>query len=322
MDENDKKETIGRREFIKKGAAITAAAGATLFVQPLACSPKKDKEFGAKVPGKNETPDLVAIKGGMPDKMFDAGIKAIGGIERFVKKGQTVLVKPNIGWNVPPENGGNTNPLLVKRVVESCLEAGAAKVIVFDHTCNTEASCYKNSGIAEVVKKAGGTMVTGNVKSHYHEVEVPGAKVLKKTEVHEQVINADVFINIPVLKNHMSTQVTSAIKNLMGCIWDRMAYHYSDLSRSIAEFCLYRKPDLNIVDAYTVMTQNGPRGVSPEDLKLMKMQIISPDIVAADAAAIKIYGAEPADIAHVKIAHELGIGNMNLNELKIKKISI
>lgn len=312
---------MDRREFIKKGLTATAAAGTTFLLQPTACTPK-DKEFGAKVVGKGDMPDLVAIKGGEAARMYDAGIKALGGIERFVKKGQTVVVKPNIGWNVPPENGGNTNPELVQRVVESCFEAGAGKVYVFDHTCNTEASCYKNSGIAEAVKKAKGTMVTGSVQSHYHEVEIPGAEVLKKTEVHELIMNADVFINIPVLKNHMATLVTAAIKNLMGCIWDRMAYHYSDLSRSIAEFCLYRKPDLNIVDAYTVMTRNGPRGVSPEDLKLMKMQIISTDIVAADAAAIKIYGAEPESIAHVKIAHELGIGNMNLNELKIKKITI
>jgi uncharacterized protein (DUF362 family) len=112
------------------------------------------------------------------------------------------------------------------------------------------------------------------------------------------------------------------MKNLMGVVWDREFYHSNDLHRTIAEFCLYRKPDLNIVDAYYVLKKYGPRGTSKDDVMLVKNQLISTDIVASDTAAAKIFGMNPEDIQYIKIANDLKIGKMNLNEIKIKKISV
>jgi uncharacterized protein (DUF362 family) len=304
---------MNRRDFIKKSFAVGAALGAPFVIG------------GKKVhaaDNNTSNPDLVAVKGGEPAAMFDKGIAALGGMKKFVKKGQTVVVKPNIGWNVTPELAANTNPLLIKRIIEHCLEAGASKVYVFDHTCDNWESTYKNSGIQKAAKDAGALVVPGNSTSYYQNVVVKGGAILKETAVHELILGSDVFINVPVLKSHGGTRLTISMKNLMGIVWDRGFYHYNGLNQCIADFCLFKKPDLNIVDAYTVMTSGGPRGGSIGDLAVMKSLIISPDIVAADAAATKLYGIDPSNVGHIKLAHDKKIGNMNLNELNIKRITI
>ena len=151
---------------------------------------------------------------------------------------------------------------------------------------------------------------------------MPGGKVLKTTDVHELVIESDVFINVPVLKSHGSTKLTIAMKNLMGNVWDRRWWHLGNLHQCIADFTAYRKPDLNIVDAYRVMVKNGPRGTGPGDVVMMKSQILSSDIVAADTAAARLFGMKEEEVRHIMIAAEKGLGQGDLNKLKIKRITI
>ncbi len=274
--------------------------------------------------GDGKLPDLVAVKNGEPDIMFNKGIELMGGMKRFVKKGQTVLVKPNIGFNKTPEFGATTNPLLVKAIIEHCFGAGAKKVYVFDHEASSSfgiaAKCYKNSGIQDAAKQAGAIVAPGDDDKYYQEVMVPGAKILRSTKVHELVLETDVFINVPVLKHHSYTYVTMAMKNLMGVVWDRMDYHYNGLDQSIAEFCLFKKPDLNILDAYRVITAHGPQGTGPEDVMIVKNLLISDDIVAIDTAASKIFGINPEKVDYLRMGHELKLGKMNLNELNIKRL--
>jgi len=302
-----------RREFIRKsiqaGTILSASLTFPGFINNLS------KESRSSLPY-----DLVAIKGGEPDKMFDEGIKSLGGIKSFVQKNQTVLIKPNIGWDVSPERAGNTNPKLVARVIEHCYNAGAKKVYVFDHTCDDWRRCYSNSGIEKAVKDAGGEIVPANSESYYQNVEIKKGRKLKKDKVHELLLDCDVFINMPILKHHGSTRLTICMKNLMGTVWDRGYWHRTDLHQCIADFSTFRKPDLNIVDAYYVLKRNGPRGVSMADVVIMKSQIISTDIVAADAAASKLFGIDPNEISYINFAYELGIGNKNLDSLKINRI--
>lgn len=309
-------KNMDRREFINRTLKAGLAAGAALSVPG----------FYGNYISKHSTPadelyDLVAIKGGEPDKMFDDAIKYVGGVKTFVKKNQKVLIKPNIGWDVVPELGANTNPKLVKRVIEHCFEAGAKDVFVFDHTCDEWRRCYTNSGIEKAVKDAGGKIVPGNTESYYHEIDLKNGKRLKKDKVHELLLESDVFINMPVLKSHSSSRLTIAMKNMMGVVWDREYWHRNDLHQCIADYSAYgKKPVLNIVDAYYVMKQNGPRGVSKADVVVMKSQIISTDIVAADSAAAKLFGYEPDGIPYIKMADEMGAGKRNLDALKIKRI--
>ena len=299
-----------RREFVNKSfkAGVLTAASLSFGKIPnlLALNPK---DF-----------DLVAIKGGEPDLMFDKAINSIGGIKSFVKKGNTVVVKPNIGWDVNPERAANTNPVLVKRIIEHCFEAGAKDVYLFDHTCDDWNSCYSNSGVERAVKDAGGKIVPGNSERYYHEVAVSGGKRLRKAKVHELILESDVFINVPILKSHSSADLTISMKNLMGIVWDRRYWHRNDLHQCIADFISFRKPDLNVIDAYYVMKKNGPRGVSKADVVTMKSQIISSDIIAADAAATKLFGLEPQNIDYMKIAYDMKLGEINLNKLNINRI--
>lgn len=302
---------MDRRSFLRTSIGISA-----LVTTPVS------SVFNALVAAENQSNiDLVAIRGGEPDVMFRKGIEVLGGMKSFVKKGNRVVVKPNIGWDVSPERAANTNPKLVGEVVKACLEAGAREVVVFDHTCDQWQRCYTNSGIEKAVLDAGGKIVPGHSESYYQTVQVNG-KALKEAKEHEAVLQADVFINIPVLKHHGSTKVSIAMKNLMGNVWNRGIWHATDLHQCIADFAAYRKPTLTIVDAYAVMKRNGPRGVSVSDVTIMKAQIIAKDIVAADAAATKLFGIEPESVQHIRYAAEMNVGTMNLDRLNIKRIAV
>ncbi len=303
-----------RRHFILKSAAAGAAIGTWWTMGPL-----YGKGYHAALVSDF---DMAAVLGGEPELMFDRGMEAMGGMSRYVKKGQTVVVKPNIGWDKTPELAANTHPGLVKRVVEHCVGAGAKKVYVFDNTCDKWDKCYANSGIEKAVKDGGGSMVPGNAESYYQQVTVSQGKSLKEAKVHELILQSDVFINIPVLKSHGSTKLTIAMKNLMGIVWDRGWWHRNELSQCIADFTAWRKPDLNIVDAYRVMMANGPKGVSVEDVKLMKSLMISSDIVAVDVAASKMFGVDPDEVRYIPLAAAMGLGEADLSKLNISRIKV
>jgi len=306
-----------RREFLRGGLGATVVAGGYVLGGSVG------KALAAPLlPRVPERFDLVAVKGGEATQMFEQGIKALGGIQAFVKKGQTVVIKPNIGWDVVPERGANTNPTLVAHIVRACREAGAKQVVVFDHTCDSWQRCYAHSGIESAVKDAGGTMAPGDSEGYYHEVAVPHAKNLPKAKVHELILNSDVFINVPVLKSHGGARLTMSMKNLMGTVWDRREWHGNDLHQCIADFAAYRKPDLNVLDAYLVMKENGPRGGSASDVVTMKAQLLSTDLVAIDAAGAKLFGTDPADVRHITIAAQQGVGRMDLDKLNIKRITV
>ena len=300
-----------RREFISRSLKAGLVTGAALSVGSYS------NIFPSTLLPFTSDYDLAAIKGGEPDVMFDEAIKALGGMSKFVKKGQTVVLKPNIGWDVVPERAGNTNPLLVNRIIKHCFDAGAKDVYVFDHTCDNWNKCYSNSGIERAVKDAKGKIVSGASESYYQDVTVKQGKKLKKAKVHELILESDVFINVPILKHHSSADLTIGMKNLMGIVWDRGYWHSNNLHQCISDFASFRKPDLTVVDAYYVMKKNGPRGVSKDDVLTMKSLIISPDIVAADAAAAKLFGSDPGKIDYIKIAAEMKIGTMDLDKLSI-----
>ena len=301
-----------RRDFIQNSMAAAAFAGTAFSL------PGYARFLSASGTGNY---DLVAVKGGEPALMFDRAIEAMGGMSAFVSKGQTVLLKPNIGWDVSPERAGNTNPLLVKRVVEQCFGAGASQVYVFDNTCDKWDRCYATSGIEKAVKDAGGKIVPGNTEGYYQEIQIPGGKKLKTAKVHELVMESDVFINMPVLKSHSSAKLTVAMKNLMGVVWDRMYWHRNDLHQCIADYASFsKKPHLNIIDAYRVLMQNGPRGVSEADVSLKKSLILSPDMVAADAASAKLFGTDPEEVPYIGIADSMGVGTKDLEKLNIHRI--
>jgi uncharacterized protein (DUF362 family) len=305
-----------RRDFIRNSVGLGVLSGAAM-------------SFGSingLIAGETEAMqlpyDMVAIKGGGAAEMFDKGIASLGGMKQFVKQNQTVVIKPNIGWDSTPERAANTNPDLVARIVEHCKRAGAKTVYVFDNTCAEGSRCYKMSGIEDAVKKAGGTMVSGRSESYYQQVTLSKGIKLKTAKVHELILESDVFINVPILKNHGGSTLSVAMKNMMGVVWDREFWHRNDLHQCIADFAAYRKPDLNIVDAFRVMKRNGPRGVSVADVATMKYQMIGKDIVAIDAASAKVFGIDPKQVKHIGLAEQLGAGSSNIDAMKVNRITM
>ncbi len=283
---------------------------------------------------EGKVPDMVALKGGTAAEMFERGIAEMGGMERFVKEGQRVVLKPNIGWDRSPEFGANTDPELVGKIVKHCFNAGAKEVLCFDHTCGNDwRNRYKISGIADAVESNGGRMVAGNTESMFEECDIPRGVVLKKAQVHKLAANPDVFINIPVLKHHSGAKITCALKNYMGCVWNRIWWHAHNMPQCIADYATFQKTSLTVVDAYRVMLEHGPRGKSPEFAPVVKYQVISTDIVAADAAAIHIfsdtarrYGMggqyDVGDIKYMEPAEKSGAGTCDLSKLAVKRVVV
>lgn len=308
-----------RREFIKTGVAASAAL--TLNFEGLQAALKSNEMV------VEQAPDLVAVMGGEPVPMLEKALEELGGIGKFIKKGQKVVIKPNIGWDRKPELAANTNPDLVKALVKKCLEAGAEKVTVFDQTCDNWQKCYENSGIAAAAKEAGAIVMPANEEKYFREVSIPNGVTLKKAKIHESLIEADAWINMPILKNHGGAKLSCAMKNYMGIVWDRRFFHSNDLQQCIADICTWeKKPVLNIVDAYRIMHQNGPQGKSAADVATVKSLIISPNIVAVDTAALSMFNqVKKLDIeavGHLGKGEALKLGSTDLKKLNIKRIKI
>lgn len=304
-----------RRSFFKTSLGAGIASGAALSLGGY------DRLWASA--GSGTKYDMVAVMGGSPDAMFDLGIQELGGIGNFISKGQRVLVKPNIGWDVTPDLAANTNPLLVKRIIEHCLKAGAKDVYVLDHTIDNWINTYRNSGIEKAARSAGAKVVPANSEKYYQEIKIPTGVKLKNAKVHELLLETDVFINVPVLKDHSSTRMTCALKNAMGIVWNRGYWHANNLHQCIADYALFeKKPTLNVIDCYNVLVKHGPQGISKEDVVQMKSQIITTDWVAGDAAGARMLGIAPEKIEYLMIAYKMGIGTIKLESLNIQRIKM
>ena len=308
-----------RRNFLK-AALLGTVAGAMSF--------KSEKLFGSgKVESYAVDNDLVAVMGGEPEEMYSKAIAAMGGISRFIKKGDKVVVKPNMGWDKKPEFAANTNPDLLTAIIKDCLAAGASEVTVFDNTCDEWQACYKNSGLEAAAKAAGAKVAFAHDEKYYVAVQLPKGQKLKEAKIHEAIINCDKWINVPVLKTHGGAKLTISMKNYMGIVWDREYWHRTDLQQCIADCATYeKKPVLNIVDAYRIMTQNGPKGRTIADTQTAKALFMSTDIVAVDTAALRFFGQFKAikleEVSHIGIAEKMNVGTTDLDKLKVERIRI
>ncbi len=313
---------MDRRNFLK-AVALTGAAITTI----------KDSQAMSILTQSFESTsaaaryDLVAVMGGEPEVMFRKAMAEMGGMKNFIAKGDKVCVKPNIGWDKTPELAANTNPKLIAEIVKQCFDAGAKEVVVFDHTCDDWRKCYQNSGIEAAAKAAGAKVVPAHQESYYKTVSLPKGRSLKTAKIHEAIVDSDKWINVPILKNHGGAQMTISMKNYMGIVWDRGFFHANDLQQCIADACTYEKrPVLNVVDAYRLMKTSGPRGKSASDVVLSKGLFVSQDIVAVDTAAVNFFNQAremPLDkVKHISNAQDLGLGSMNLESLKIKRIRV
>ncbi len=313
---------MDRRDFLR----VTALAGLGAALLPgcmkappaTPAPPAPRADVGAARATAPEGGDLVVAEGTEPADMLARGLAALGGIARFVQPGNTVVLKPNFSVPRLPEEAATTNPDLVAAVVRTCLAAGAKTVKVIDYPFTNPVICTEKTGIKGPVTAAGGQFLTlnGGRDRYFRPVQI-GGQVLAAAEYSKDVLDADVFINMPILKHHVGTMLTLGMKNLMGVVWDRGFYHRTDLHRCIAETAAFKKPHLTVLDALRGITDNGPTG--PGTIRAYNKLVLGTDPVAVDAYGAVLFGLKPADVEYIRIAAELGVGRMDVDKLKVIK---
>ncbi len=296
---------MNRREFLKT-AMIT---GAATIISP-----------GLTNLAAAQYPDVAVVKGTDPAKIAMAAVNALGGMKRFVSRGDIVVVKPNIGWNRTPELAANTNPFVVGAVVRMCFEAGAGRVKVFDNPCDNAVSCYTSSGIAAEAKRCGAEVIYMEDRK-FIEVDIKGT-ALKKWPIYRDALEADKIINIPVAKDHGISKLTLSMKNMMGVMGGRRGKLHRKMGENLVDMARFMRPALNVLDAVRILTANGPTGGSLKDVRRLDTIIAGTDMVAIDSYGATLFGMKGADLDYVKLGDAARIGRMDIENLKIKKMQV
>lgn len=312
----DKK--ISRKDFIKLALSLLALLSVTGYPSPKAEA--ENRRSGGR-PKKNITydHDLVAVTGEDPYRATVKGIEAMGGISRFVKTNDTVLIKPNIGWDRAPEQAGNTNPQVVAALIDLSFQAGAKRVNIFDITCNDAKRCYRTSGIEEAAKAHGANIYFpdewNSVEAHFDY-----ASPLENWPILKDALECDVFINAPILKNHALTRLTLSMKNLMGICGGNRGIIHQNIGQKLVDLTDFINPDLTVIDAYRVLMRNGPSGGNLADVKRYDTIILSRDPVLADIYAARLVGIDPWTISYLNAARERGFGVLDPEKADVLSI--
>jgi uncharacterized protein (DUF362 family) len=260
-------------------------------------------------------PQMAIVQGGEdPALLARRALQELGGIRRFVSRGEVVVVKPNIGWDRTPELAANTNPAVVAEVARQCLEAGAKRVIVSDVSCNDARRCFQRSGIAAAAREAGAEVVLPD-PARFKEVNL-GGEVLQSWPVLDTFLNADKVINIPIAKHHSLSGATLGMKNWYGILGGPRHQLHQRINESLADLADFMRPTLTIIDCYRVLMNNGPTGGDPQDVALKKTVLAGTDPVALDAWAAKAYwNLDSRSLPYLKMAAARGLGTVEFDKV-------
>jgi len=300
---------MDRRKFLK--TAAISSIGLTL---PSAFDPLINIADAAA------HPDLAVVQGSSPEKIVRTAVDALGGIKRFISRGDVVVVKPNIGWDRVPEQAGNTNPEVVAAVVRLCYEAGAKKVKVFDRPVNDPRRCYVQSGIEASAREAEAEVSFMDDRK-FKDMAINGL-ALKTWPLYSEIFEADKVINVPIAKHHGLAKLTLSMKNWMGMMGGSRRMIHQKLDASLVDLAMKAKPCLTILDAVRILTDNGPQGGDLKDVKKLDTVIAGVDQVAIDAYGATLFGMKGSDLGYVRLAAEHKFGIMDLNKLNIKKLQV
>ena len=331
------REPPSRREALARAGIATALLASTAalsrwrwdkggFGVHQAAGQRQVRDFRLKEPGALDMVTVrgVAGEGGAPpptpEQLVDAALREMGGMKRFVSRGDIVAVKPNIGWDRTPLHAANTNPQVVAAVVKAAYDAGAKLVVVTDASCNDPSRCFQRSGIWNAAYNVGAQVILP-VDHRFRTMRLRG-DVLDEWPVYTPLINADKVINVPVAKHHNLSKYTAAMKNWYGVLGGRRNRLHQNIDVSIADLATFMRPTLTIVDAVRVLMRNGPQGGNLDDARQADTIIASVDQVAADAWGCQLIGQKRENLAYLKMAHDRGIGTMNYESLRTKEVTL
>ncbi len=301
-----------RRDFIKVTTGTTAGIASAGTVRIFA-GPDEKPPTGP--------PDLAIVHGTSPEAITRSAVEAMGGMKRFVSKGDVVVVKPNMGWDRKPEQAANTNPAVMAAVVKMCFDAGAKRVKVFDFTCNDARRCYVNSGIKTAAQSAGAEVSFINERK-FKDVAIKGGVAITSWPLYSEAMDADVVVNVPIAKHHSLSGLTMALKNGMGIMGDPRGRVHQKIHEALIDLTLVYKPQLTILDAVRVLTKNGPQGGNLKDVKQLDTVVAGIDQVAVDSYGATLFGKKGEDLGYVRAGARRGAGVADLTKLNIKKIEV
>ena len=293
-----------RREFIKD----LAVGSLLLNIQPGLLAQDKKK------------PDLAWIQGESPAQITREAISSLGGIGQFISRGDVVVVKPNIGWDRIPTQAACTNPEVIKTLIELSFEAGAKEVKVLDNPCNPANRTYARSGIADAAKEAGAKVLFPN-PHRLNKMDLKG-EWLKEWEVYTDFIEADKIINAPIAKTHSLCRLTLGLKNWLGALGGNRNQLHQKIDQAVIDLAAFFNPCLTVMDGYRILIRNGPQGGRLSDVKLFKTVVAGVDYVAVDAAAATFFEIAPRDLPFLRIAQQKGLGEIDLEKLRIEKRTV
>jgi len=309
---------IDRRDFLRAGVTAGAGLGISLLrPQPLVASPQPSALSIAHYKSSPADPDGIAEEA---KRLTRQAVDALGGMGRFVSKGNVVWIKPDIGWDRRPEQAATTNPDVVATLVEMCYQAGAKKVLVSDNPCNPARLSYPRSGIQPAAEKAGAEVPFLDERK-FRRMSLNG-KVLKEWEVYQDIVEADRLINVPIAKNHNLCLATLGMKNLMGVIGGARNRLHQDLGGTVADLAAFLKPRLVVLDAIRVLTANGPVGGNLADVKRKDTLVAGVDQVAVDAVGATLLGYKPESIGYIVQGNARGLGTMEFKSLSPRQIEV
>jgi uncharacterized protein (DUF362 family) len=319
----------GRREaliqLLRLGGLSAAAAAAGFWYNRRSQRPEEPLVAGLQrnftVPRDPNLPELAIIQGEDPRQLVRRAIQELGGIQRFISRGDVVVIKPNVAWDRTPQQAANTNPEVVAEMVRLCRQAGAKNVIVTDVTINEPRRSFARSGIAQAAQAEGAQIILPEDR-RFREVDLRG-DVLTTWPVLEPFLTADKIINLPVAKHHSLTGASLGMKNWYGILGGQRHRLHQRIYESLADLANFMRPTLTLIDAYRVLLRNGPSGGNLEDVALKKTLIAGTDPVALDAYAAKAYwDLDPQTLPYLKLASDRGLGTVNFESLRVAQSSL
>ncbi|MFA6294654.1 MAG: DUF362 domain-containing protein [Victivallales bacterium] len=306
---NIEKTDITRRTFIRGGIA----AGILVSISP-----------SAVFAGENQGPEIWVIHGEDKIKLMKKCLEIINANGGLGKARNSLALKVNAGWDRMPEEGANTNPILVDEFLKGCREAGIKEIVLPEHSCHPANKTFIKSGIFDAAKKHDAAMIDlGTDKKSFIKVNLARGVKLKEVEISNYFTESDIVVNMPVAKHHSGAGLTMAMKNWMGAVKDRKFWHKNDLHQCIADMATIIKPNWTIIDATRTMYDGGPQGPA-KNLKIQDILIVSKDQVAADAYAAKTLF--PKEIyektKYIEIAGEMNLGIVDVEKMNVRKFEV
>lgn len=319
----NRREAVGRVVKLCGAAALTAGAYGLLYGRAPLQAGQTNKNLTGRFKlkdGPDEVVVAVAKNNFSAEALVRGAIEKLGGISRFVSPGDVVAIKPNMSWDSPPELAANTNPEIVSAMIKMCLDAGASKINLVDHTINDPRRVFLTSGMEAVARETGARLKYPESRD-FKTLPINGMR-LNEWKVFIPVIEADKLINMPVAKNHGLTRLSMGMKNWIGAVGGSRGTLHQDINQSIVDLAFFFQPTLVVMDATRIMVKNGPSGGRLADVEVKNTVIAGTDQVAVDAAAVPLFNLFPDEIGYLLLAEKQGLGKIDPGPEKLLEIMV